>query len=147
LGWVIESLLTEVINPLDIIKDGISAFTADNVSEDIEHLIPLFDKTIKDVTAIVELCAEGASLDPSLTFDESLKNRSIIQSKYQETYQMFLMHVVQSVHLTYEMQYAIKEKSLHDWYAYIGDLASVCLQSLLKAKGDLIGQVSTGSTN
>lgn len=134
---IIDNKLQESFYPSDIIREGLSQFTAETIKKDIEHLNPLIDKTIEDLKSIVQLCEEGAKQDPSLPVSELLKNRSKIHTEYIYTFQNFLMHVIQSIHLAWEMRYAIKPQNPIEWYQYIGDITYICLQSLLKAKGDL----------
>jgi hypothetical protein len=63
-----------------------------------------------------------------------------------DTFQKFLMHVVQSSHLAFEMQTVMMHTEpakillqFISWYAFVGDISEICLQSLEKAKGKLYG--------
>lgn len=135
--------LIEDVNTLASIKEGLKTFDTSQIENDIKHIIPLFDKTIEDLEAIIELCVEGSKLSPDLSDEELHANRTKIHTQYHDTYQMFLMHVIQSLHLVYEMQYAIKKTNPSIWYSFVGDITAICLKSLIKARGRISdGQVS-----
>lgn len=77
--------------------------------------------------------------------------------KIHSTFQLFLQHVIQSFHIKFEMEVVtIPEKHDNDhlslveillkqaeWYAVIGDLANICLNTLLQAKGKLIQKLGS----
>jgi hypothetical protein len=143
LATIINEDLIEDVNILAAIKEGLESFDTSQIESAVEHIIPLFDKTIADLEGIIDLCIEGANQSAELTVEESQKNRIEIHTKYHDTYQMFLMHVIQSLHLVYEMQYAIKPTNPIVWYQFIGDITAICLKSLIKARGRIAdGQVS-----
>lgn len=139
-------------DPLKIIQENLKAPD----QNDTEHLKGLIDKTVEDINCIINLCMAGAascklheeSLKGELTPErlteirqEIVQPRLDIQGKYTDTFQLFLMHVVQSVHLRFELECAMfctdpKDVLLRfiGWYSFVGDICEICLQSLLKAK-------------
>jgi len=132
---IIDLAVTEVFNPLDIIKEELKNFTS--AEDDIEKLKILMDNTIRDVKDIIDLCIEGSKLDEDLPIAELMAPRAKIIDNYNHTFQLLLMHIVQSIHLSLEMQYVMKIYKMSKWYSYVGDITNICLQSLLKAKDDL----------
>lgn len=154
-GW-------ETFNPLEIIKDNLNQFTQDNVASDISRLKDIVEKTEDDVSNIIRNCILGAelckkyqkTLETELTVEqyneirkEIIAPRMEIQTKYSETFQKFLMHVVQSFHLKFEMECTMLHTNpaqmlmrFIDWYSFIGDISEICLQSLRKAKEKLYGR-------
>jgi exonuclease VII small subunit len=117
-------------------KEGLNEFTAENVTEEISKIKVIFDKTELDLESIINLCEEGLKLCKvsEVEINELLKARNKITTEYLNTFQKFLMHVVQSVHLVYEMQYAIEQRNPLEWYTLVGDISNICLESLLQAK-------------
>jgi len=141
----------ETFNPLKIIKDNLVKPSPD----DTEHLKGLIDKTVDEINCIINLCISGAAickqykqdLKTELTIkrlsqirNEIIQPRLDIQKKYLNTFQLFLMHVIQSVHLKFEMEGAMMKDAKEvlstfvDWYSFVGDICEICLQSLLKAR-------------
>jgi hypothetical protein len=155
----IEKYIGESFNPLAIIKENLAQFTT--VESDTERLKQIIEKTEAEVREIVDLCIVGAEtckkyeeeLKFSPTFEriteirqEIITPRLNIQGQHVATFQKFLMHVVQSFHLAFEMEVTMlyhkpEEMLLQfvNWYAFVGDISEICLQSLLKAKGKLYG--------
>lgn len=156
LDETIQQYITEVFNPLGIIRENLKQFTSDNVTSDIERLRAIIDKTETDARDIIDNCIKGT--EACKKHDEELKNKPTperlaeirqeiidprleIQSKYGDTFQKFLMHVLQSSHLKFEMEvtmlYTEPAQMLPkfvDWFAFVGDISEICLQSLQKAK-------------
>ena len=97
-------------------------------------------------------------LEAPMTIDKNLKRINEIEKqltdpkekarKKRRTFQLFLTHVLQSYHIKFEMEMisvpekydTINEACVEiclrqaEWYAVVGDLSQVCLNSLLKAK-------------
>jgi len=113
---------------------------------------------VEDIKCIINLCITGAAICKqhdeelkseilperlSLIRTEIIQPRLEVQTKYSETFQKFLMHVCQSVHLSFEMKGAMLNspaeilKTFIGWYSFCGDISEICLQSLLKAKEKL----------
>jgi hypothetical protein len=154
---VIMRMIQESFDPLSIIKTNLATFGT--VEEDRIRLNEIITQTESDVMRIVELCEKGVNrckkFDDELS--QPLKNNRIkllhmkileprvkIQGEYGETFQKFLMHVVQSYHLKFEIdalvtcetQAEFLRKTIN-WYAVIGDISQICLDSLRKAKAKI----------
>jgi hypothetical protein len=145
----------EPFNPLGIIRESLTPPS----EKDTEHLKSLIDKTLEEIQCIINLCitghavcelykeelkgSEGERLDQIR--NEIIQPRIEIQSKYTETFQKFLMHVLQSVHLKAEMQCAMMTDprevllKMNEWYEFVGDICEICLQSLQRAKDKIYG--------
>jgi hypothetical protein len=159
LAETLEKYAFEEWRPLDIIKDNLAQFNG--VAGDIEKLKGIVEKTEADVREIINLCIKGA--EACKKHEEELKGelpdgrlneirqeiigpRLEIHGKYVDTFQKFLMHVCQSAHLAFEMQTVMMHTEparillqFISWYAFVGDISEICLQSLEKAKGKLYG--------
>jgi len=150
----IKKYMTESFNPLQVIQENLARFAT--AESDTERLKSIIEKTETEVREIIISCIVGVEAckkykeelesKPELErFNEIRKEiiapRLEIQTKYNDTFQRFLMHVVQSFHLKFEMectmlctdpvQLLIK---FVDWYSFVGDISEICLQSLIKAK-------------
>ena len=157
----IDKYIADIINPLDTIHESLQAFTT--AGQDVERLREHIAKTETDVRAIIDLCISGA--ETCKKYDQELKDeltperlneirieiitpRLKLQAEYADTFQRFLMHIVQSVHLAQEMKAAMLYtkpseilSTFVEWYSYIGDISEICLQSLVKAKEKLYADV------
>ncbi|MFX1570625.1 MAG: motility associated factor glycosyltransferase family protein [Promethearchaeota archaeon] len=155
----LKKYITEKFDPLTIIKDTLKQFTSENVENDIEKLRLIIEKTENEVQEIINNCIKGVDicktheyeLKSDLTNDrlneirtEIIAPRLEIQTKYGDSFQRFLMHVVQSTHLKFEMEtvmlYTKPNEVLlkfPEWYSFIGDISEICLESLKKAKKKL----------
>lgn len=153
----IEKYIIEDFGPLGIIKDNLAQFNS--AADDLEKLRSIIEKTEIDVRAIIDHCIQAVEIckkhqaeleggpSPERLAEirqEIIAPRMEIQTKYQDTFQRFLMHVVQAAHLSFEMQATMlctkpNEVLLQfiNWYAFIGDISEICLQSLVKAKEKL----------
>lgn len=153
----IDKYINESFNPLKIIKENLKQFTT--AESDNEKLKGIIDKTEKEVRKIIDECIKGAELckkykeelenKPEMERfnkirDEIIKPRLNIQTKYGDTFQKFIMHVVQSFHLKFEMECTMLYTDYMqilikfvDWYSFIGDISEICLQSLINAKEKL----------
>ncbi len=152
----IDKYVTESFNPLEIIKENLKDF---KIEDNIEKLRDKIDKTEADIKIIIEKCVEAVDickkhkeeLEGEVKIErleilrkEIIKNRIEIVKDYTFTFQKFLMHVVQPYHLKFEMETImmyteVKDFLLQflDWYAFIGDISEIILQSLLRAKEQL----------
>jgi hypothetical protein len=125
----------------------------------MERLREHIAKTETDVRAIIDLCILGA--ETCKKYEQELKGeltperlneirtdiitpRMKLQAEYTDTFQRFLMHVCQSVHLKFEMECAMLHTKPAEillqfigWYSYCGDISELCLQSLVRAKEKL----------
>jgi hypothetical protein len=161
LAETLEKYALEEWRPLDTIKENLAQFNG--VAGDIEKLKGIVEKTEADVRVIIDLCIKGAGACKA--HEEELKGelaperlaeirqeivgpRLEIQGKYVNTFQKFLMHVCQSAHLAFEMQTVMMHTEpakillqFISWYAFVGDISEICLQSLEKAKGKLYAAV------
>lgn len=159
LSEAIESHITGIINPLDTIKTNLAQFVTSE--SDKEKLKSIIEKTESDVVAIIQKCVDAAAVcnnyKEELESEISVKRiyeirpeiinpRLEIQSQYADTFQRFLMHIVQSVHLAHEMETVMSYSNPKDillkfinWYSFIGDISEICLQSLRKSKDKLYG--------
>ncbi len=166
----IDKYINEDFFPLENIKKHLSAFTEEIKEEDIGKLLDLIERTIVNMTKIVNNCKTGldiyekykAELGDCLQnpqkIDYMRKKLSAMEnemftpqnncSKNYETFQLFFAHVYQSYAINFQIETnAIPEKyddkdfarievmlRSAEWYAVIGDLASICVNSLLQAK-------------
>ena len=159
LSEIIKKHITEKYNPLEIIKENLKQFTHENVKNDIIKLIDIIKDTERDINEIINCCKIGIDICKkyekelgnnidneklSKIRDEIIQPRLEVQTKYGDTFQRFLMHVIQSYHLKFEMECIMtctepKEllKKFIDWYAFIGDMSNICLESLIKAKAKI----------
>lgn len=157
----IEQYITDEFDPLGIIKNNLAQFTQDSANSDIARLKKIVDKTETEVRKIIDLCVVGMDAvnkhkeelgqKPSSERlieirQEIITPRLEINKKYDHTFQKFLMHVVQSAHIRFEMETAMLYTDpaaillqFSKWYSYIGDISEICLQSLLRAKEKLYG--------
>ena len=157
LAETIGKHIKESFNPLNLIKENLKNFN--NAADDLEKLKGIVDATEFDVRAIIDLCITGVAACKKYKDEleagpaperlneirqEIIAPRLEIQGKYQAAFQRFLMHVLQSHHLAFEMQttmlYAKPNEVLLqfvNWYCFCGDISEICLQSLVKAKGKL----------
>lgn len=157
----IEKYITEVFNPLEIMQQNLKYFST--AESDTERLRRIIEHTEVEVREIINSCIKGAELCKK--YKEKLENnptteryaeirqeiiapRMEIQTKYSDTFQKFLMHVVQSVHLKFEMEttmfctdYMQVLVKFIEWYSFIGDISEICLQSLNKAKEKLYATI------
>ena len=153
----IDKYIKEPFNPLDIIKDNLAKF--DGVEDDIEKLRSIIDKTETDIRAIINLCIAGAEAGKKHKEEleagaiperleeirqEIIKPRMVIQTVHNDTFQRFLMHVVQSFHIGFEMEVTMLHTEpteiilrFVDWYCFVGDISEICLKSLMTAKEKL----------
>ena len=153
----IDKYINESFNPLGIIKENLAQFSG--VEDDLYKLRVIINKTESDVREIINCCVEGAKicnkykkeLETKLTPErfeeirkEIIKPRLNIQTKYNDTFQKFLMHVVQSYHLKFEMEVTMLHTDpvniiaqFNDWYCFVGDISEICLMSLEKARRKL----------
>jgi hypothetical protein len=153
----IEKYITESFNPLEIIKENLAQFTT--AKNDTERLRDIVEQTESEVRNIIDNCVKGAELcnkykdelESNPTQErfadirlEVIAPRIEIQGKYNNTFQKFLMHVVQSIHLAHEMETIMHCDNSIDillkfinWYSFVGDISELCLQSLIKAKKKL----------
>lgn len=161
----IKEYITENCNPLEIIKENLKQFTHENIENDISKLKNIIKNTEKELNEIINCCEKGMivckkyekDLESDIDIDkmteireEIIQPRLDIQVKYGNTFQKFLMHVLQSYHLKFEMECTMtctepKEllKKFIEWYCHIGDITSICLQSLMKAKGKIYAERKT----
>lgn len=155
----IQIYIKEEFQILKMLQKCLSQFTSENVEEDIKKLKQIIDKTENEVEKIIEKCQLGA--DICKKYEEELKGepsierlneirleiiepRLAIQKDYGYTFQRFLMHVIQSAHLKFEMETVMlctepKQMLLKfvEWYSFVGDISQICLDSLVKAKKKL----------
>ena len=159
-GETIEQHISQSFGPLKIIKENLEQFTPKNVASDIARLKQIIEKTESEVREIIDLCIVGAetcrkykeelessSLAPEKIAEirqEIITPRLKIQEQHVATFQKFLMHVVQSFHLAFEMEVTMLYRKPEEillqfvnWYAFVGDISEICLQSLLNAKEKL----------
>ena len=152
---VIETL-KDSFNPLEIIKAELKNFTT--IKSDLEKLKSKIDLTENETRKIIECCEKGVAT--CALYKDELKNispeklqeirkqildpRIEINNAYGKTFQLFLMHVVQAYHLKFEMETIMTCRkpeeilaNYHNWYAFVGDICEICLDSLIKAKETL----------
>ena len=161
LGEMIEKYITEDFGPLDIIKTSLAQF--DSATDDLERLRSIIEKTETDVRAIIDHCIQavevckkhqteleaecGGGPSPERLVEirqEIIAPRIEVQTTYSDTFQRFLMHVVQAQHLKFEMETTMMHADpalillqFINWFAFIGDISEICLQSLVRAKEKL----------
>ncbi len=179
----IDKHIQEEFYPQDTIRESLTAFTPQDVEEDLQQVMKLTADTIKDLEQIIENCRQGINsyekykdeLESCLNNPENIR---IIRKKltaieheimdYKEkcrqlhhTFQLFFAHVFQSFVIKFEMEMiAVPEKyedpdmarveiilRQAEWYAVIGDMAAICLNSLLKSQEMLQRHMTIQSPN
>jgi hypothetical protein len=161
----IDKYIKDEFYPVDLIKKYLSEFTKENVDRDVENVMSIIDKTTEDVRFMMEECMQGLKeiqeneeyLSSVLNNEASIEARDIIDKilKHKNnvmltspTMELFLMHIVQSFHIKFEMdmfsayeRYDNEEKNMayiaiqhKKWYAVIYDIMQICIDSLEKAK-------------
>ncbi|HSV31136.1 MAG TPA: 6-hydroxymethylpterin diphosphokinase MptE-like protein [Atribacteraceae bacterium] len=184
----IERYIREEFHPLAIIRKELSAFTVEDAERDLRQVLELSEKTVEDLTAIIKECKKGlesvrkhqdilhACLQeperpPELRSQLAQIQREILEpklsfaQKYRHTYQLYLMHVLQSFSIKFEMEMiAIPEKHDHrdqataeillqheQWYSVIGELVKICMDVLVQGKEkleeDVRGEKQEGRQN
>ncbi|HHV76120.1 MAG TPA: motility associated factor glycosyltransferase family protein [Syntrophothermus lipocalidus] len=172
----IERYVQEQFGPLDIIKQALESFTDSQAQEDMEKLSELFDSTLADLDSIMNKCTTGSELiaacaselssilkgerdnDPGETSrrisaleKEILAHKNACVTKYNRTFQLFLMHIIQSYAIKFEMEmlavpenYSEEWKARaaillsHDqWFKTVGEISNICIGLLREAKGKL----------
>jgi hypothetical protein len=152
----IDKYVVDTISPLNVIQEATKDFNPDN---DMEILKTKIDQAETDIKFMVQQCIDGIkSVESfeeelkSIVTDERLKEIIVEVIKYRneciklhDTWQLLLMHVVQSYHIKYEIESLLLPEitdnykvesilKMKEWYCFIGDMVQVVLQSLLKAK-------------
>jgi hypothetical protein len=129
------------------------------VQSDLEQLRGIITVTEAETREIINLCIKGVEACKTHTPElgtgptperiaeirlEIIGPRAEIQTKHNDTFQRFLMHVCQSAHLKFEMETVMQCTRQEDmlprfvgWYAFVGDISEICLQSLEKARDKL----------
>lgn len=171
----IEKHIQVKIDPLKIIKESIETFTDENVHNDIQRIIRKIDKTVEDLSCIQKMCFESVSdikenedrLDEIYNFDgddygredlewiEEIANRIYVNRqaifKVQPTMQMFMMHIIQSYYIKFEMEvneipgFDLKTpqmnvliiKKYREFLAVLHDVINPCFRMLEKAEKEL----------
>ncbi|NLX01600.1 MAG: motility associated factor glycosyltransferase family protein [Syntrophomonadaceae bacterium] len=162
--------IQEEFCPRRTIRERLTAFTPQNVEQDLQQILKLTADTIKDLEQVVEYCRQGISsyekykdelescLYGSANMKSIIKKLSMIEREIMEykekcrqlhhTFQLFFAHVFQSFAIKFEMEMiAVPEKYKDpdmarieiilrqaEWYAVIGDLAAICLNSLRNSR-------------
>lgn len=168
----IKKYIGDKIYPVDLIKQQLSKFSAGNISNDTYTLLNVIDKTIEDIKKMMEYCIDGLDAikdkkelyekivnGDSIEYIPDLDKQVIENLKYknmvfntQPTMQLFLMHIVQSFTINFEIDInAIKGEDedkvkvnakiilmYMKWYAVMHDVMAICLRSLEKAKDRVI---------
>ena len=134
----VRRLVDETIGDVEAII-GFCVMGIERYEKHKDELTELLQKTEQEVQERVGRIAELEKL-----LDEPKQK----VRKKRRTFQLFLTHVLQSFHIKFEMEMiAVPEKyddinkarveiclRQAEWYAVIGDLSQVCLNSLKKAK-------------
>jgi hypothetical protein len=148
--------------PLEIIKENLKDF---EVKEEEKQMVK--EKLLKaenDIQEILNLCIEGKNICEEKNkilstldlkkdeeqirelYNEIVKNRIDITVKYNETFQLLLMHIVQSVHLAFEIELIKNNDNLISmganyikWYSKMEKIIKTVQNSLLNAKELLYG--------
>lgn len=163
----IDKYINETFNPLEKIKDLLLQFTKSDMNNDIEKIVPLIDSTLNDLENMASFCMEGLEeIKESREYFDSIINneesniedlkeklKPILEYKKKvletmPTMQLFLMHIVQSYHISFEIDlYALWERYDTEaqalaktavehmkWFAIIHDIIKICIGSLNKAR-------------
>lgn len=169
----IDTYINETFFPLEIIRESLKGFSLEEAINDLQKVLKLIDETLDDLQFIRENCQAGLEIcekykpvlqsalhDPAGL--EQVKDklpeieREILLprlncSQKMDTFQLFLMHVIQSVNIKIDMEiiavperYDLSEQAKMDillrwteWYAIIGDIVAICMQALRCSKDDL----------
>ncbi|MGE5380681.1 MAG: motility associated factor glycosyltransferase family protein [Methylocystaceae bacterium] len=166
----IDKFIKEKVPSLQIIADSMTRFSAAQANSDMHEVHSIIENTIKDLEFMADRCKRGIKLcqeyyprvQTALDTDDgfqAIQNEipQILTELYQPknecllvqpTFQLFLMHIIQSYHINFEMesigvfgQFDIKEKGSlavalrqSDWYSVIGSIVEICLNLLLEAR-------------
>lgn len=166
----IEKYLNDNIYPLDIIKNSIKGFTDSQAQSDMAFLIPKIDDAIKDINLISDYCHKGIELIEA--YQEELETYGQMKSlqskqkkrvkkiyediiklkmesqKFSATFQLLIMHVVQSYYMKFEIdmnelpshydsyEVALAHISLRqkDWFTIINNLSLLVRKELENAR-------------
>ena len=161
----IDQYLTKQVSILPIIRASLSRFTHDNVVNDKEKLVNTIDLTKKHLDEIMTYCKEGfelvlaqkESIEEQIEtkdFSDDLSEllRKVISSKIkvervQPTYQLYLLHLVQSYVISIEMDVNALENDYSGqevvarkimlyfrWLAVIHDITKLAYDVLIKSE-------------
>lgn len=172
----IDLFINEDFYPRKIIDQAIGQFSSDSKKEDILSVKKVIQGTKDDLTEMKKLCRSAVNIieenesqlqsiidgsadpdsDIEQIYKEIVKNRAQILS-IQPTMQLFMMHIIQSYHLKFELDLhelpdLFEDDSLlqaHSiakylqWFAVIHDIVIICLGSLDKAEARIDELLST----
>lgn len=167
----IEKYVGENIKPLVHIRDCIDSFSTAEAERDYHKVKELIDRTANDLQSIYDNCREGldycnkyqkdlseilagsaAEKEPGKNLQQMHKEitrpREECSTRYNHTYQLFFMHILQSFNIKFEMdliavpeKYDTREQTLaeilvrhREWYAVTGDLAKILIDLLEETK-------------
>lgn len=168
----IDKYITEKFYPINIIKDKLSMFAEQEVSQDIKKVLNIIDATIIDMSKIIDLYNEGLSIlkkyehelkeylngnrKPSENrikkiSNDVYKNKLNALNNYQNTHQLFFMHIIQSFDIKFNIDILAipskyDNKLLADieillwqfkWYNINIRIGEISLEELQKAKDQL----------
>jgi len=170
----INKYISEEFYPLQKIKKYLEVFDTVDIEAEKNRLLDLITSTLSDLEGIVEYCRQG--LDSYNKYEERLRGflagncageitrESLVKwaeevitpritalREYHSTFQLFLMHIVQSFFINFEMdilslsgKYDTQEEVIAaqilaygKWYDRIKGIVEICKEMLVKAREDL----------
>lgn len=166
----INKYITSAFDPLEKIKNGLSAFNTGKLHNDVEKILKKIEDTIEDLNYMSQQCMEGIEvirehegiLKTALAQEDDKVDLNEIMQKILEykknvlktnpTMQLFLMHIVQSFHIKFEIdmnvlweKYDKKHQTLAEislmhakWYAVIHDIIRICTHTLQMAQEKIL---------
>lgn len=178
----INQYIQEPINTLDVIRESLSTFNMEQAQSDIVSLKDNIKRTCADMRSIMDQCNLGlhlyekhkdylnniiASNDDlpeserlNILGTEMLEPKKNCAKVHHHTFQLFMMHILQSYNIKFEMEMlAIPEKYDYDvqasaekllrtseWYVTVRNIAQICL-NLLEGSADTLNNVESELSN
>jgi len=123
-----------------------------DISEDKNALKSLISKTESELMLILDMCNSG--IDAVIAYRNAAEKTTdlrdmavsyrIKMQEYKDTWQLYLMHILQSYHIKSELEVVMETADeieaisrMDKWYNEIGCLIYIALQAMVAAKGKL----------
>lgn len=168
----IEKYIQQPFQPLEKIKNTLSVFTAEEAEQDSRKVKEVIDNSVPDLLAIIKDCYNGiekcadykVELEEYLSGDidisksrllhiyqEIFSPKNNIITSYKSTFQLLMLHVIQSFHINFEInmnelperyakeEFALAEQLLHQvkWFEVIKNFAEMLAKLIIEAKVEL----------
>lgn len=173
----INNHVQDSFNPLEQIRNHLQVFSKDVAKKDVERVRIVIDETFLDLKGMVYECSSGLALHNKYKFEladyisgvrsiegskpqllriqkELMAPRNTLRTKYQKTFQLLLMHIVQSFYINFEIamneipeRHESEETAMADvlirqdkWYYVMDNIIRICIKLILDAKVELCGE-------